>query len=35
VTIFNEVSARSTVRGSFGGEAFAFEGRSIMEFIRG
>ncbi len=34
VTIFNEVAARWTVRGCFAGEAMAFEGRSIMEFIR-
>lgn len=35
VTIFNEVSARAAVRGRFGGEAFAYDGRSILEFIRG
>jgi len=34
VTIFNEVSARAQVRGQIGGEAVAFAGRSIMEFIR-
>jgi hypothetical protein len=34
VTIFNEVSARATVRGRVGGEAIAFAGRSILEFIR-
>ena len=34
VTIFNEVTARTRVRGSVGGEEVAFEGRSILEFIR-
>ncbi len=34
VTIFNEVNARSTVRGCIAGEDFSFSGRSIMEFIR-
>ena len=34
VTIFNEVSARATVWGEVGGESIAFEGRSILEFIR-
>jgi hypothetical protein len=34
VTIFNEVSARSTVRGRIGGEEVAFRGRSIVELIR-
>ena len=34
VTIFNEVAARTTVRGLFAGEEIAFSGRSILEFIR-
>jgi hypothetical protein len=34
VTIFNEVSARSVVRGQIGGEDVSFAGRSILEFIR-
>jgi len=34
VTIFNEVSARSTVRGRIAGEPFCLTGRSVMEFIR-
>lgn len=34
VTIFNEVSARTTVRGRIDGTPLDFTGRSIMEFIR-
>jgi hypothetical protein len=34
VTIFNEVTARSSVRGCIAGEDFDFTGRSVMEFIR-
>lgn len=34
VTIFNEVMARTEVRGNLAGESFAFTGRSILEFIR-
>ncbi|HZR80793.1 MAG TPA: hypothetical protein VFD92_06830 [Candidatus Binatia bacterium] len=34
VTIFNEVAARTHVRGRIAGEAVEFSGRSIMEFIR-
>lgn len=34
VTIFNEVGAASEVRGSIDGQALAYQGRSIMEFIR-
>ena len=34
VTIFNEVCARTTVRGRIGGEPVEFTGRSVMEFIR-
>ena len=33
-TIFNEVVARSHVRGEIRGESFEFTGRSILEFIR-
>jgi hypothetical protein len=35
VTIFNEVTARTTVAGCIGGESLAYTGRSILEFIRG
>ncbi|MBI4516898.1 MAG: hypothetical protein HY699_13895 [Deltaproteobacteria bacterium] len=34
VTIFNEVSAHSQVRGCIAGEEICFSGRSTMEFIR-
>jgi len=34
VTIFNEVLARTTVRGSLAGEPLDFRGRSVLEFIR-
>lgn len=34
VTIFNEATARTSVRGRVGGEAFDYAGRSVLEFIR-